>query len=256
MTAMKLLAPALLLAMASAAAGDTLRLKNGSTLEGRVIESGDTYVVEMDFGRVTVKKDDVAKVTFDHSAIQRLDEKTAATKMDDAGAVYKLAVWAKENDLGNHATKLFKKAVEVDPDHAGARAELGYRRHEGRWLLEDDYFAATGKVRFRGAWVMREEADRIQAGEQEARNRQSNETRVTEATAKLLEAQADLARAEAAAERVRAEVAQASKAPVVRYVYLPAASTLHYHYCYGVTYSCGCSKGAAPAPKPPACTKK
>ena len=42
----------------------------------------------------------------------------------------------------------------------------------------------------------------------------------------------------------------------LRYVYVPAASTLHYHSCYGVTYSCACAKGAAPAPKPPACSKK
>jgi hypothetical protein len=54
--------------------------------------------------------------------------------------------------------------LKVDPDHAGARAALGYVLENGRWITEDDQMRARGMVKFQGRWMtpgdkVRAEAD-------------------------------------------------------------------------------------------------
>jgi len=50
------------LALSSPVLADVLYLKNGGKLEGRVSEKGDSYVLETDFGSITVKKADVERL--------------------------------------------------------------------------------------------------------------------------------------------------------------------------------------------------
>ena len=51
------------LALASAALADELVLKNGSSFNGIVRESGDKVTVEMDYGTMTFKKVDVRSIS-------------------------------------------------------------------------------------------------------------------------------------------------------------------------------------------------
>ncbi len=247
---MKFLIPAFLL-LALPAAADTVRLKNGSTLEGKVIVDGDSVVVEMDFGRVTVKKTDIAKITYDVSPLQELEKKLAETKSDDAEALYKLGVWARERELEVNAKELFGKVVAINTDHDGARTALGFRKHEGRWLVEADWYAAQGMVKYRGAWMKREEIEKLELAKDESERRNRTDNKLVDAQAELLRAQADLAKAQAEAERTRAEIEKQIAQPAIRYVYVPVQQgALHTHTVYGYTYSCCCQKTAVkPAPK-------
>lgn len=236
---------------AGVASSDTVHLRNGSMLHGRVMESGDKVLVEMDFGTVTISKSDVARVVYDRSPLQELEERERAIDGNDAEALYRLGVWAKQKELATRAAELFRRAVAVDPDHAGARGELGYRRHEGKWLTEDEVQAALGKVRFRGAWMERAEVDRILLAEQSQRQESARESLMTEAKRKLLEAEADLVRAKAETERMRAALEQAAAMPVVRTVYVPLA--VHVHRTATGSRFCMCRQGPKAAP---ACGEK
>jgi hypothetical protein len=235
--------------------GDTVHLRNGATLEGKVVEAGDKVVVEMDFGRVTVSKIDVAKIAYDKSPLQELDEKVKAAKMDDPEAVYKIALWAKDRDLGNRAKELLQRVVELSPDHAGARGALGFRKHEGRWLTDDEYFGAIGMVKFRGAWMKSEEVEKIRLAEAEQQSKAASaasENLIRDAQRRVLEAEADLVKAKAETERVRGEIERVRQELRTKYVaYSPGFfwSSVRRGCC---PPGCGCGHHAkAPAAEVP-----
>ena len=51
----------------------------------------------------------------------------------DAEAHYQLGMWLKSKHQHPDAQEYFRKVVRLDPDHTGARRELGERSKDGRW---------------------------------------------------------------------------------------------------------------------------
>ncbi len=79
---------------------------------------------------------------------------------------YQLGKWCGQPDIALpvEETACFEKAIEVDPDHAGARDELGYIKKGGKWVLEEEEMKKRGFVQIPGGrWVKKEVADRIRA---------------------------------------------------------------------------------------------
>src|SRR5581483_6953261 len=66
-----------------------------------------------------------------------------------------------EHKLDDEARAAFLAVLKVDPDHAGARAALGYILDNGRWITEDDQMRAKGMVKFQGRWMT--PADKVRA---------------------------------------------------------------------------------------------
>ena len=208
---MKLLAAlAILAAAAGAARADVVVLRNDARFEGQVKEHGDTVTVVLDFGTMTFRKIDVARIERGASALQEFDAKVQALKSTDIEGRHRLALWAKEKQLDHRARWLFEDILKRDPDHAGARAELGYRRVGTRWLTEDEWRIEQGLVLFRGEWVKREAADetvRIEGAREEELARaaeiEAMKIRIAEAEAAALRAQEEAKRALDEAERLR-----------------------------------------------------
>ena len=67
------------------------------------------------------------------------------------------ATFARENGFETQAKRAFLSVLRVDLDHPGARAALGYVRHEGRWLTVEDRSRLLGLVEYKGRWVAPEE---------------------------------------------------------------------------------------------------
>jgi len=193
---------AILVAAAGAARADEVVLRNGARFEGQVKESGDTVTVVMDFGSMTFKKIDVARVVRSTSALAEFDAKILDLKVDDLEGRYKLGLWARQKELNQRAQKTFEEILVRDPEHAGAREALGYRKHEGRWLSEDQIKIEKGLELFRGEWVRRDLADDIRRIEAE---RAAESSRIAE----LERMQVRVAEAEAAANRAKEEAARA-----------------------------------------------
>jgi hypothetical protein len=72
---------AFLAAAAGAARADEVVLRNGARFEGEVKESGNSVIVKMDFGTITFRKMDVARIERGHSALQEFD--AALEKLKD-----------------------------------------------------------------------------------------------------------------------------------------------------------------------------
>ena len=185
---------AMLAVAAGAARADEVVLRNGARFEGQVVEGKDSVTVVMDFGTMTFKKVDVRRIDRGPSAMSEFDAKAAELKSDDLDGKYKLAMWARQKQLDQRAKGLFEEILARDPEHAGAREALGYRRHEGRWMTEDEINLLNGLVYFRGGWMRREVADEIRRLEVERDNELSRIAALQAARLKEIEAETDAQR--------------------------------------------------------------
>ncbi len=186
---------------------DTVVLNNGGKIEGIVTEEGDWYLVEMDAGTARIRRSEVATVLDRKTTLEEYREKAAKLAENDAQGHYQLGMWCKSIGLARCARLEFRKTIVANPDHAEARKELGYVKHEGAWMTEEQAMTAKGFVRYEGAWIPREERDlreslkakekleaQVRKAEAEARKAEM-ETKLAQAKRELAEAQRDLAEA-------------------------------------------------------------
>ncbi|MDA3961001.1 MAG: hypothetical protein PF961_09440 [Planctomycetota bacterium] len=61
-------------------------------------------------------------------------EQLAKTDLTSADEVFMLAAWCKEGGLHFSASKHFKQALKIDPDHQPTRDALGYVWYDKRWV--------------------------------------------------------------------------------------------------------------------------
>ncbi len=90
-------------------------------------------------------------------ALSEYREKVTALEKGDVPGHYLLGLWCKQQGLGVEARLQFDKVISLEPDHRGARRELGYERQEGGWLTRDEAMRAKGLVRYEGDWMLPEE---------------------------------------------------------------------------------------------------
>jgi hypothetical protein len=145
---------AVAVALSLPASADEVILRNGSVFSGIVREEGDKVVLEIDCGTMTFRRSEVREIRRMEDPLKELDRKAPGVR--DAAGYYDLGSWAKGKGLSTRANELFRKAIDLDPDHEGARRALGYQKFEGRWLTEDETMAAQGYVKHEGRWLKRE----------------------------------------------------------------------------------------------------
>ncbi len=179
----------LVLAVASlapaTALADTVVLSDGQEVSGVVSEGGDRVTVDLDIGSVSFPRSEVASIRRESTPLHDFEQRRAKLDPNDVTGRLALARWAEQNGLDGSARQLYREVLVMRPDDATAREHLGYQKHDGRWLSEDEYLRATGHVRYGGAWVTQDEADRLEREGLERRERQ-NADRI-----KALEAQVD-----------------------------------------------------------------
>jgi hypothetical protein len=183
------------------AGADTIILNNGGKIEGIVSEEGEWYLVEMDAGTARIRKSEVATVIEKNTTLEEYRERAARVPETDAQGHYQLGLWCKSVRLNRCARLEFQKTIVANHDHVEARKELGYVKHEGTWMTEDQAMAARGFVKYEGSWIPREERDlreSLKAKEKlEAQVKKAEaEARKAEMEAKLAHAKRDLADAQ------------------------------------------------------------
>src|SRR5688572_14557056 len=146
---------ALLIACSSTALADEVVLRNGHKVVGIQTEKNDRIVVETGYGKVTYPRDQVVSVTKGETPMHAWPVRYAEVeKSTNAADFTKLAAWAKDNGMPRYVAPLMKRALELDPENADARAELGYVRHQGQWLTQSEFRKQQGQVQDRGRWVL------------------------------------------------------------------------------------------------------
>ncbi|MCX7805235.1 MAG: hypothetical protein N3A38_08610 [Planctomycetota bacterium] len=150
------------LAAALDSSADTVVCVDGRVIEGEVEVQGDTVVIKGKFGRTTIPRAEVLEIKKGGSEDEyrkKLEELEKSDKAKDAEAHFALGKWAKGKGLNKQAEERFKRAIELDPDHEGAREALGYVKYLGQWMLEEDAMRAKGMVKVQGKWMTPAEAE-------------------------------------------------------------------------------------------------
>jgi hypothetical protein len=198
---------------------DVVVLKGGERIEGVVREDGDEVSVRLDFGTLTLDRAEVASIERAASPLSRIEEKRAALAPGDAEGLYRLGLEAERAGLSSQARGLFREVLRLAPDHRGARAALGYRQHEGKWLSEEEFMISRGYVFHRGQWITREALASIERAEAQQK-RAAERARDAQADRdKIAQLERDVA---AAKKEARAAREQAERSRTVTYpTYLP-----------------------------------
>lgn len=141
------------------ASADEVELFDGTVVEGKVLDLGDSIKVTRGGASVTYPKSSVKRVTFKKTREEIYEEKAGALKADDLAGHLELAQWCVEQKLRAAAQAEYKKVIAMDPDHAEARAVLGYTKYKDQWMTEDEIKQAQGLVKHKGKWMTPEERD-------------------------------------------------------------------------------------------------
>lgn len=199
--------------LASPAQADEVHLNNGFTLKGRVDDRGDQLVVHTPNGRVWVAKGQVKQIVRRDTPGQQFERRRAALLSEhplDLDGRVELAKWALARNLRSAGRRELRDVLAVEPNHAGARAALGYVRHEGAWVTPDEQKRLLGFVRDGGDWITADEAKLRRAKRLDALaaaqaakdvKRTQAQTRKLEAETRLAEAQARVAEQQAERDR-------------------------------------------------------
>jgi hypothetical protein len=220
----RVLVIAALCLLASQARADRVHLVGGSVIEGKASRDGDKVVVELESGQVTLPAESVARIEQGTSAVQRFEERYAKLAAGDIKGLMALADFCRDHEMRDRERQLLLKVIETSPDHAEARARLGYVRTNAGWVTREDQMRAQGMVQHEGQWVTREqlmEIERLQAeAATAAHERDKAQTELEQKRVEL-----ERARERESDERAQASTAQAqqSQLPMTTY-YAPYAS--------------------------------
>jgi hypothetical protein len=89
------------------------------------------------YGDRWVKADHMVDQSADHAAIlAEYKEKRAKTEFD-AGSQAMLAEWCERHGLTAEARAHWKTVVRIDPSRDAVWRKLGYKKHQGRWLSDE-----------------------------------------------------------------------------------------------------------------------
>lgn len=153
---------------------DVFVMKDGRRIEGTLVkEERGVLTVKTGVGTITLQRADVVEIQAKKTSSQEFEERFTAAKT--AEEFFQAGEFAREKKMKREAAKAWNKAIEVDPDHAGARTALGFVLYRGRWLTpaerdaaqaadEEREMTARGLVRWQDRWVTPEDKARLEQG--------------------------------------------------------------------------------------------
>ncbi len=170
------------------APAETVRLRSGDVVEGRVVDQGDRILVTTDEGEVSVRWRDVDVVLRDETARDVFAARRKDVADGDVAALYTLALWAQRVGLAAEARRCAEAVTRAEPEHEGARALLEQQKVDGAWLSGEALLSAKGFVSRGGRWVLREEAEAAARKGRPVREMGEDERRVADLLHRAAEA--------------------------------------------------------------------
>ena len=141
-----------------AARADDVHLSDGNVIEGKVSRDADHVTIELESGRITLPADSVARIERRESSVEHVERVHAALKADDVQGRLALANYCREHEMRARERQLLREVIERAPDHAEARARLGYVKSERGWVTREEQYRAQGLVQVDGVWMTRDRA--------------------------------------------------------------------------------------------------
>jgi hypothetical protein len=140
-------------ARASLARADQIVLVSGTVLEGKATRDGGKVVIETDSGEIALPADMVKRIDAGSSGVQEFEAKLARLAPNDVRGLLALADYCRDHDMPAREKEALQRILEVDPDHAEARARLGYVKTPSGWMTRDEQMEARGFVKYEGQWI-------------------------------------------------------------------------------------------------------
>ncbi len=140
---------------------DTVELRGGGQVAGKVRQKADTPNGRDVKGYVTIQVDDGISIAIDRAQVTRVrtaDElaeykRRANAAGDDPEKHYQLGRWCTKNHLSQHRLHHYHRAITLNPEHSEARAALDYVRDDlGNWIPYAVQQRNRGLVRANGGW--------------------------------------------------------------------------------------------------------
>jgi hypothetical protein len=138
-----------LIATASIANASTVVLKNGGRIAGEITAREDqepkSITVRTAAGStITVAADQIREILDPKNALPQYEELLPRMPASADGN-WKMAKWCAERSLTLEQRHHLRKVIELEPDHAEARAALGYKKDaKGQWENSDEKWLAFG----------------------------------------------------------------------------------------------------------------
>jgi len=118
----------MLLVVLAARAGraDVVRLKNGNTIEGKIVEETDREIrlTTSGDGVMLVLRSQVASITRSEAPFEAYARRAAKLSDEDAAGHYALARYCLEHKLEEQAIVELRRALAAQPDHLAAKTTL------------------------------------------------------------------------------------------------------------------------------------
>jgi hypothetical protein len=151
-------------------------LAGGGRLEGKLLPADDASklncTIELSAGgRVTIARSQIAKIETVTDAVAEY-QKLARTSPDTVDAHWQLSEWCRDHKLRDERRQHLDRIIELNPNHADARAALGFHQKDGQWMNRDDVMASRGLVLFDGKYVTPQQVELL---------KQQKESKVTQA---------------------------------------------------------------------------
>jgi len=114
------LAMAGVVVLAADAGQKVVVLKNGRRFTGQVTKTKDGYEIQTRMGTVIIAADQVLRLEDAVSPKQEFQRRLAKIAPTDTASLYRLASWARDNQLLTESRDLLKKILQRNPDHENA----------------------------------------------------------------------------------------------------------------------------------------
>lgn len=144
----------------TAVRADTVEISGGGHLTGEASRKPDSVIVRVD---------DEIHVALPASRVRRVVDseqleayRVRATQAgNDAELHYQLAVWCVTGsnvpgDSKHYRDHHLKRAITLNPEHAKARAGLGFKKQNGKWIRTSDLMRGRGMISRAGRWELPE----------------------------------------------------------------------------------------------------
>ncbi len=154
------------------ARADLLKLKNGGEIRGKLLPLSNSgskevrTVKTLTGGSITVDTQQIEFITNRSLLIEEFETKSVEIE-NSVEAHLKLAHWCSQNHLRSQRNQEMEKILQLDPNHAKARASLGYTKRDGEWMTRDQAMRKNGYIKYKGRYVSSVELDLLEKNEAE-----------------------------------------------------------------------------------------
>jgi tetratricopeptide (TPR) repeat protein len=186
--------PLVLLILPAALLADTVYLRGGGKVSGRIVSRTEDQVeVDVGAGTIKVRMANVMRIDEERSALDEYAQRAQGLGPQDVDGWRELGRWAKSRGLNTQARQAYEKVLAVAPNDPEANEALGRVQVGGRFVSEEESYREKGYVQFEGEWMTPAERDamtrnRSAAAEADPRAREA-EARAREAEARAREAE-------------------------------------------------------------------